>query len=113
MGLGLVILFFTIGLGLCLSQDNDKLIVDYVAELHERNVVLPSGRELCFYHRVPSYWAGRWELEFYHMSEYITNIDLKVRGPYKDDGDWWWQNIVNHPNTPDIQNKVQFDCRVL
>ncbi len=115
----LVILFLTIGLGLCLSQDNDKLIVDYVAELNERNVILPpglNGRELCFYQRVPSYWVGTWELEFYHMSKNNPHVSLIVRGPYKNDG---WET-GGHPtagkwdkDSNELKTKVWFGCRAL
>ncbi len=98
MGLVLITLLLTIGLGLCLSQDNDTLILDYVAELNERSVVLPSGlngRELCFYQRVPSYWAGTWKIEAYHISTNNPDVTLIVNGPYRDEWDW---ETGGHPN---------------
>ncbi len=97
MGLVLItLLLITIGLELCLSHDNDKLVLDYAAELNERSVVLPpglNGGELCFYQSVPSYWAGTWKIEAYHTAKSNPDVTLIVNGPYRDE-----EVTRGHPN---------------
>ncbi len=115
MRLILITLFLAIGLGVCSSQDGDD-ILDYVSELSARSVILPNERDLCFYHRVPSYWAGDWDVEFYHLSKNKPAVTMIMNGPYGDEG---WEAGSNlavtrwSTNFTTFKATVRFGFRVL